>query len=202
MSLEERPSEGSESAAGGEARPSAVRRRLERPPSERYDARADAGGAEAPGTGETGLGRVVVVGLAAASVVALAMGLLGGLFDLTAGLIVVGLLGGWLIGRAVSGVARGGSLGDWLSGTALPPGRAPGAVRVVALACALVAVGAGVVTLWIVSLAAVRDAASGMLDRLAALPLPAWLDPQLGQLGPIVLLTLVATLAAAWRSSR
>jgi hypothetical protein len=202
MSFEERPSDGSEAISGGEARPPAVRHRLDRPPAERYAARAEAGRAEAPGAGETALSRVVLVGLGAALLVALAMGLLGGLFDLTAGLIVVGLIGGWLIGRAVAGVARGGSLESWLSGAEPSPGRTPGTVRLVALACAIAAVAGGLVILWIVSLAAVRDATSGLLDRLAALPLRDWLDPQLGQLGPILLLTLLATTVAAWRSSR
>jgi hypothetical protein len=202
MSFEERPSEGSEAVSGGEARPPAVRRRLERPPAERYAARAEAGDSEAPSAGEAALSRVLPVGIEGAFLVALAMGLLGGLFDLTAGLIVVGLIGGWLIGRAVAGVARGGSLRSWLSGAEPSPGRAPGAVRLVALACGLVAVAGGLVVLWIVSLAAVRDATSGLLDRLAALPLRDWLDPQLGQLGPILLLTLLATLVAAWRASR
>jgi hypothetical protein len=201
MSFEERPSDGSEAVSGGEARPPAVRRRLERPPAERYAARPEALRVEARAE-DTALSRVVMVGLGAAFLVALAMGLLGGLFDLTAGLIVVGLLGGWLIGRAVAGVARGGSLGTWLSGTEPSPGRTARAIRLLALACGLVAVAGGLLVLWIVSLAAVRDATTSLLDRLAALPLSAWLDPQLGQLGPILLLTLLATLLAAWRSSR
>jgi hypothetical protein len=202
MSFEERPSDGGEAVPGGEARPPAVRQRLERPPAERYDARAEAGRAAAARSADTPLSRVLLVGLGAAFLVALAMGLLGGLFDLTAGLIVVGLIGGWLIGRAVAGVARGGSLRSWLSGAEPSPGRTPGAVRLLALACALAAVAGGLAVLWIVSLAAVRDATTSLLDRLAAQPLGAWLDPQLGQLGPILLLTLLATLLAAWRSSR
>jgi len=202
MSFEERPSGGSEAAAGGEARPPAVRQRLERPPAERYAAPTEAGRAETASGPATGLSRAVVAGVGAALLVALAMGLLGGLFDLTAGLIVVGLIGGWLIGRAVAGVARGGTVESWLSGAEPSPGRTPGEVRLVALACAFLAVAAGLVILWIVSLAAVRDATTGLLDRLAALPLPGWLDPQLGQLGPILLLTLIATLATAWRWSR
>jgi hypothetical protein len=202
MSFEERPSDGSEAVPGGEARPPAVRRRLERPPAERYATRSDAGRAEARSAGDTALSRFLLVGLGAALLVALAMGLLGGLFDLTAGLIVVGLIGGWLIGRAVAGVARGGSLRSWLSGAEPATGRTPGAVRLVAIGCALVAVAGGLVVLWIVSLAAVPDATTGLLDRLGAQPLGDWLDPQLGQLGPILLLTLLVTLAAAWRSSR
>jgi hypothetical protein len=202
MSFDERPSDGSEAVSGGEARPPAVRHRLERPPAERYATRAEAGRAQASGAGDVALGRAVLVGLGAAFLVALAMGLLGGLFDLTAGLIVVGLIGGWLIGRAIAGVARGGPLASWLYATEPFPGRSPGAVRLVAIICALVAVAGGLVVLWIVSLAAVRDATSGLLDRLAALPLRDWLYPQVGQLGPILLLTLAATLVAAWRSSR
>lgn len=202
MSFEERPSDGSEAVPGGEARPPDVRRRLERPPAERYGTRSDAGRAEVPSAGDTALSRVLLAGLGAALLVALAMGLLGGLFDLTAGLIVVGLIGGWLIGRAVAGVARAGSLASWLSGAEPGTGRTLGAVRLVAIGCALVAVAGGLVVLWIVSLAAVPDATTGLLDRLAAQPLGDWLDPQLGQLGPILVLTLLATLAAAWRSSR
>src|SRR5688500_15937130 len=115
MSLEERPSDGSEAASGGEARPPAVRQRLQRPPAERYAARPEACRAAAARAADTPLSRVLLVGLGAAFLMALAMGLLGGLFDLTAGLIVVGLLGGWLIGRTVAGVARGGSPEGWLS---------------------------------------------------------------------------------------
>lgn len=202
MSFEERPSDGSEAVPGGEARPPAVRQRLERPPAERYVARPEAGRAEARSAGDTALNRALLVGLGAAFLVALAMGLLGGLFDLTAGLIVVGLMGGWLIGRAVAVVARGGSPASWLSGAEPAPGRVPGWVRLAAIVCALVAVAGGLVILWILSLAAVPDATTGLLERLAALPLRDWLDPQLGQLGPTLLLTLLATVATAWRSSR
>src|ERR671914_1009428 len=163
MSFEERPSGGSEAAAGGEARPPAVRKRLERPPAERYAGPAAVGRAETRDTPATGLSRAVVAGVGAALLVGLAMGLLGGLFDLTAGLIVFGLIGGWLIGRAVAGVARAGSLESWLSGAGPSPGRTPAEVRLVALACAFVAVAAGLVILWIVSLAAVQDATTGLL---------------------------------------
>jgi hypothetical protein len=201
MSFEERPSGENEAVSGGEARPPTVRHRLDRPPAGRY-AGPEASRTEAGSAGDTPLSRVLLVGLGAAFLVAMAMGLLGGLFDLTAGLIVVGLIGGWLIGRAVAGIARGGSLRSWLSGAEPSPARSPGAVRLLALACALAAVAGGLVVLWIVSLAALPEATTGLLDRLADLPLGDWLAPQLGQLGPIMLLTLVATLAATWRFSR
>lgn len=75
-------------AEPGERRPT-----LERPPGERY-ATERPGGDEPPSRAAT-LGRAVAVAVGGA----LAIGVLGGLLLLTVGLIVVGAVLGWLLGR-------------------------------------------------------------------------------------------------------
>ena len=85
----------------GERRP-----RLERPPSDRYGVPAAATDPTAAG----GLDAVLVpVAIALAGTIAIVV--LGGILDVTAGLVVVAAFLGWLTGRLVSPPARAASVG-------------------------------------------------------------------------------------------
>ena len=98
----------------GEQRP-----RLERPPGERYRATERAG---APGTRPDPVLTPVALVLGGT----IAFTVLGGIIDITTGLIVVAAFLGWLVGRLVSPPARSalvatvavlaGFLGIWLFG--------------------------------------------------------------------------------------
>ena len=93
---------------------------LDRAPSERYARTA----ADEEGDGSSGLNAVVPVGLIVGTGIAFVV--LGGVLTVTAGLVVVAALLGWLTGRLVSPPARAavvalaavavGLLGIWLFG--------------------------------------------------------------------------------------
>jgi hypothetical protein len=98
------------------------RPQLERPPGERYRRSEPAAGRDAPA------GRLAAIWLPLAVVLggAVAYTLLGGVLAVTAGLIVIALFVGWLIGKLVSPPPRAavvgvlaivvGLLGVWLFG--------------------------------------------------------------------------------------
>jgi hypothetical protein len=86
-------------------RPAAGERRLARPPSERY-VTGERVAAEVPASGGS-LGRAAAFGTLAAIGLAVAIAVLGGVVLLTAGLLAVAALGGWVVAIAVRAGAAG-----------------------------------------------------------------------------------------------
>jgi hypothetical protein len=191
VTSEPEPGPGSPGIGGETPRPEG-RRRLARPPGERYLHRA---GEVAPGPPD--LGRAAGAGLGSGVALGVAAGLLAGLVDLTAGLIVVGAIGGWLVGRAVAAGAWHEPLFEPLARPGSPAG-----IRSLAAALAAAAWVLALGVDWFVALAALPEARTGVLDRLGSLPLVEWLTPQAGQLGPSFLLAALASAALAWRAAR
>jgi hypothetical protein len=88
--------DGSRAGSGtgdGGAQPGEQRRRLERPPGERYS-ETPAPAASRPEESSAGAGQALVVAAIAAGLIAL----LGGPLSLTVGLLAVAAVGGWLVG--------------------------------------------------------------------------------------------------------
>ena len=113
--------------------------------------------------------------------------LLLAVLSITAGLVAVAVLGGWLIGVGVR-------TGAW-QGLAHRPSKAP-----LALAAGLGAVAwlGGLVLAWLISQALLPTSTRPYLDRLAAMPFPEWIAPQLAPLDYLVLAMLVIV---AWVTS-
>lgn len=134
------------------------------------------------------LRRGSLAGLLAAGTTALALGLLSAILDVTLGLLVVAVAGGWAIGIAV---ARG----TWRSMEHRPfeAARAIGAVLGV-----LAWLGGRLVD-WIISLAILPGSTLSLGERLAVTPFIGWLAPQLSVLDALEVALLAAV---AWRSSR
>jgi hypothetical protein len=157
---------------------------LARPPGERYRARSADAVLESPR-----VGRAIALGLAGVVITAAAMALLYGVLSITAGLLAVAALGGWMIG---AGVRKGAW--DGL------PHRPSGAPTALAILLAAVAWLAGLVAAWLVSLATIQASSRSFLERVAATPFLDWLAPQLGALEIVDLLLLVGVAAYASRS--
>jgi hypothetical protein len=158
---------------GGEAIP--AQRRLARPPGDRFRTATPPPIKERPD-----LGRATLLGLAGALGYIVPAALLLAVLSITAGLVAVAVLGGWLIGVGVR-------TGAW-RGLAHRPSKAP-----LALAAALGAVAwlGGLVLAWLISQAMLPTSTRPYLDRLAALPFPDWIAPQLAPLDYLVLAMLV-----------
>lgn len=166
--------------APGEAIP--TQRRLARPPSDRYRRAAPIVVVERPDLlRATLLGGLVGLGVAALSA------LFWAVLSITAGLLAIAILGGWLIGVAVR-------TGAW-SGRPHRPSRTP-----LALA-AILGVLAWVATLllaWLVSMAILPGSTRSFPERLAALPFLDWVSPQLE---PLDYLRLVLLAGIPWWSA-
>lgn len=165
---------------GGEAIP--AQRRLARPPSDRFRTPAPPPIKERPD-----LGRATLLGLAGGLAYAIPAALLLAILSITAGLVALAVLGGWLIGVGVR-------VGAW-RGLAHRPSKAP-----LALGAGLGAVAwlGGLVLAWLVSMLILPGSSMGFLDRLAANPFLDWVVPQLAPLDYLVLAILVAV---AWVAS-
>lgn len=113
--------------------------------------------------------------------------LLLAVLSITAGLVAIAVLGGWLIGVGVR-------TGAW-RGLAHRPSKAP-----LALAAFLGAVAwlSGLVLAWIVSMAILPLSSRTFLERIVATPFPEWVAPQLAPLDYLVLAMLVVV---AWVTS-
>ena len=148
------------------------RRRLERPPGERYVAPPPEAATQQepkPPRPAVALATGQVIGLLGA----LAIVLLGNVLEIDLGLIAVAGLVGWLIGGSVSG-AR--------------PTLKRSTLRAIAIAMALESVALGQLGLWLLSLAQ-----GGVLDPVAYLG---------QVFGLVVPLQFVAAVGAAWWASR
>ncbi len=161
----------------GEAIP--AERRLARPPGERYRTAMPESILDRPD-----LGRALVLGLVAGLGTASLTAVFHALLSITAGLIAISLLGGWLVGVGVRS-------GAW-RGRPHQPSRAPLAL---AAALGLLTWIAGMVLSWLLSMAILPGSSKTFLDRLAATPFPDWIAPQFGLLD---LLTLVLLVGMAW----
>jgi hypothetical protein len=164
----------------GEALPAS--RRLARPPSDRYRTAAPEVVVERPD-----LVRATLLGLVAGAGTAIPTAILHAVLSITAGLIAISILGGWLIGVGVR-------TGSW-SGRPHRPSRSP---LVVAAALGLVTWLLGLVLAWLLSMAILPASTMSLLDRLAAIPFLDWLEPQLG---PLDLLRLVLLVGVAWAAA-
>lgn len=158
---------------GGEAIP--AQRRLARPPSDRFRTPAPP-----PITDHPDLGRATLLGLGGALAYVVPAALLLAVLSITAGLVAIAVLGGWLIGVGVR-------TGAW-RGLAHRPSKAP-----LALAAVLGAVAwlGGLVLAWIVSMAILPLSSRTFLERIVATPFPEWIAPQLAPLDYLVLAMLV-----------
>ncbi|MFN8619801.1 MAG: hypothetical protein U0869_11555 [Chloroflexota bacterium] len=164
--------------ATGEAIP--AERRLSRPPSDRYRRSAPVVIVERPAFVRAALlGALVGLGTAALSAIFWAV------LSITAGLLAIAILGGWLIGVAVR-------TGAW-SGRPHRPSRSP-----VALAVALgIFTWAGTLLLaWLISMAILPGSTRSFLERLDAQPFLDWVSPQLEPLDYVRLVLLM--LIPAW----
>lgn len=163
----------------GEVRP-ATARRLERPPAERYGP-ARARSAARPRRG-------LALGTAAALVGAALWWLTGGLFDLSGGLVAVGVGVGWLVGTGVA-------YGTW--------GEAPHAptrwLRTLAVGLGLAAWLVGSLLVYVFELAVLPDSTLPLAGRIASTPFVQFTVQQFLPLGP---LELGAIAIFAWRASR
>jgi hypothetical protein len=113
--------------------------------------------------------RGVGLGLVAAVVVAVVCALLRGILDLTTGIIVFAVAGGWAIGAAVR-------QGAW-AGQPHRPSSAPAlAGACLGVLCWL----AGVAGAWVAAMATLPGSARTLLERLASTPFLDWLAPQIG----------------------
>lgn len=174
------PAEPGPAAAPRAASPGEARR-LERPPSDRYRTAA----APLPRMARPRIGRALAGGLAVALGVAVVIALLRAILAYGAGIVIVAIVGGWLIGIAV----RGGAWGGRPHERSLVP-------HLVAAACGVAAWLFAAVGAWLVAMALLPGSARSFPERLAGTPFIDWLTPQLGALDAIELLLLVA--ASAW----
>jgi len=135
------------------------------------------------------MARGVGLGLIAVVVAAVACALLRGILDLTTGIIVFAVVGGWVIGAAVR-------QGAW-EGQPHRPSSAPAiAGACLGVLCWL----AGLVGAWLVTMAILPASSRTFTDRLAAMPFPDWLGPQLGLADYLALVLFVVFGAIGARS--
>jgi hypothetical protein len=162
-------------------------RRLARPPSDRYRPRTGEVIAERPR-----LARASLLGLLAAAGIALVFGTMHAILSVTAGLIALSALGGWLIGAAVRWGAWGGAFHR--------PSNAP---PTLAAAIAIAAWVGGLVAAWLLSMTILPGSTRSFAERVAGTPFLEWVGPQLGpiQVLELALLVGVATVTAAARAT-
>lgn len=132
--------------------------------------------------------RGFTVGLTAALVTALAMGLLAAIFDVDLGLLAIAAVGGWAIGVAVA-------WGWW--GFGLHPLRA-GPPRLAAALGGLAWLGGSVVD-YLLSLAILPASTRSFPERVAQQPFGDYLGQQISLLDGLEVVLLVVV---AWRSAR
>ena len=160
------------STGPGEAIP--ARRRLARPPADRYRRAAPVVIVERPDLlRATLLGGLVGLGAAALSA------LFWAVLSITAGLLAIAILGGWLIGVAVR-------TGAW-SGRPHRPSRAP--LGLAAL-LGVLTWAATLMLAWLVSMAILPGSTRSFAERLAAVPFLDWVSPQLESLDYLRLVLL------------
>jgi hypothetical protein len=138
--------------------------------------------------GARSLGLATAAGLGVAAVVAVVLGILSAVFDLTAGLLAAAGLGGWLIGVVVRAPS-----------VEVDPASQRGKRALVAAACGAFAWLGGLVASWLVSMVILQGSTRSFTDRLAATPFLDWVGPQLGLLD---LLDLALLVGVAWRTAR
>jgi hypothetical protein len=115
------------------------------------------------------MARGVGLGLVAGVVVALACALVRGILDLTTGIIVFAVVGGWVIGAAVRQGAWGGQ-----------PHRPSSAPAVAGACLGALCWLAGVAGAWVVAMATLPGSSRTLPERLASTPFLDWLAPQVG----------------------
>lgn len=167
----------------GEVR-AASTRLLDRPPSDRF------GPPPRPlEVVATRAGRACAGGLTGGAAAALLWLVIGGTLDLDAGLVVVAVVGGWLVGG-------GTALGAWGRGDAAHvTGRIPWLAAALAVLTWLVAT----FLLYLYAQITLPASSLTLADRLASTPFTDWLAPQLLPLGPLELLLLAVV---SWWSAR
>jgi hypothetical protein len=134
------------------------------------------------------LPRALLLGLLASGLVALAAGLLRSILDVSTGLLVLAVAGGWAVGAAVRRGAWGGLAH-----------RASTAPEALGLTLGAVGWVAGFVLAWVVALAILPGSERSLADRLTTTPLLDWLAPQLG-LADVLALVLAAVFG--WYGAR
>jgi hypothetical protein len=177
------PSQAAPPARPGEVRPASTRL-LGRPPSDRFGPPP-----RPPEVVATQTGRAVAGGLAGGAVAALLWLVIGGILDLDAGLVVVAIVGGWLVGG-------GTALGAWgRAAAAHVTGRIPWLAAALALLTWLV----GTLLLYLYAEITLPASSLTLADRLASTPFTDWLAPQFLPLGPLELVLLAGV---SWWSAR
>jgi hypothetical protein len=143
----------------GDVRP----RHLGRPPGERY------GTSTLPLRDQPDLPRALALGVVVGLLVALAAGLLRSVLDLTAGLVALAVVGGWLVGAAVRRGAWAGL-----------PHRPSTALAWLGLVLGLLTWVVGLLLAWVVAMAILPGSERSLVERLTGTPFLDWLMPQLG----------------------
>ena len=134
------------------------------------------------------IARAAVFGLLAAQGVALVYGVLAEVFDLSLGLVIVGLVGGWVIGWAVVN-------GAWSGRFHLIVPRVRWLATLIAVVCWIEAAIVGYVS----SQLLYQAASTPLLERLS---LPGLLEYLSGSVFSASILGLAAMALVAWRSAR
>ncbi len=134
-------------------------------------------------------GRALAFGVAVAIAVAVVWALLYGLFDVTAGLLAVAAVGGWLIGASVRHGAWGGAAHE-------PDARLRAAAAVLGGGAWLV----GSFLAYVVSLLTrIPESQASLAQRMANVPFPQFVAEQQGAIAVVQLALLVLL---AWRAAR
>ena len=170
-------------ARPGEVRPASARL-LDRPPSDRFGPPP-----RPPEVVATRTGRAVAGGLVGAAAAAVLWLLIGGILDLDAGLVVVAIVGGWLVGG-------GTALGAWGRGAAM---HVTGRIPWLAAALAVLTWLAGTIALYLYAEITLPASSLTLAARLASTPFTDWLAPQFLPLGPLEILLLAGV---SWWSAR
>lgn len=176
------PAETAPAVRPGEVRPASTRL-LDRPPSDRFGPPP-----RPPEVVATHAGRAVAGGVAGGAAAALLWVVIGGILDLDAGLVVVAVVGGWLVGG-------GTALGAWGRAAAHRTGRIPW----LAAALALLVWVAGTFLLYLYAEVTLPASSLTLADRLASTPFTDWLAPQFLPLGPLEIVLLAGV---SWWSAR
>jgi len=177
------PSQTAPPARPGEVRPASTRL-LDRPPGDRFGPPP-----RPPEVVATRAGRAIVGGVIGGMVAALLWLVIGGILDLDAGLVVVAIVGGWLVGG-------GTALGAWGRAAAA---RVTGRMPWLAAALALLTWLAGTFLLYLYAEITLPASSLTLAGRLASTPFTDWLAPQFLPLGPLEILLLAAV---SWWSAR
>jgi len=159
-------------------------RLLQRPPSDRFGPPP-----QPPVVVATRAGRAVAAGLIGGAAAAVLWLVVGGILDLDAGLVVVAIVGGWLVGG-------GTALGAWgRTGGPHHGGRVPW----MAAALGIVTWLAGTLLLYLYAEITLPASSVTLGQRLATTPFTDWLAPQVLPLGPLEILLLAGV---SWWSAR